>query len=201
MPTLLTDFRLGYYRYNAVTSKYDQGEPFTANLGIPDSNLDSGFTSGASAFNIEDPGRTQSPVPLKGSGVGPQYGSGLNVNRCNCPLSQSEDQYQVVNNWTKILGNHSVKFGADLRYARNLRVPSDVNRAGQFNFGIGPTSNPSNQVGGLGFATFVLGDVTNYQRYASTSTNAKEFQKRFFFYAQDTWRYTPNLTLNLGASL
>ncbi len=197
-PTLLTDFRLGYYRYNAVTSKYDQGTNLQDQLKIPDSNLGDSFTSGAAAFDIEDPGRTGVATSNQGSGVGPQYGSGLNVNRCNCPLSQKEDQFQVVNNWTKILGNHSVKFGADLRYARNLRVPSDVNRAGQFNFGIGPSSNPSDQTGGLGFATFVLGDVTNYQRYASTSTNAKEFQKRFFFYAQDTWRYTPNLTLNLG---
>src|ERR1700761_5190061 len=31
-PTLLTDFRLGYYRYNIITSKYDQGEPFAQNL-------------------------------------------------------------------------------------------------------------------------------------------------------------------------
>jgi hypothetical protein len=196
--TLLTDFRLGYYRYNAVTSKYDQGVPFSANLGIPDSNLDAGFTSGASAFEIEDPGRTGIASSTQGAGVGPQYGSGLNITRCNCPLSQKEDQYQIVNNWTKILGNHSVKFGADLRYARNLRVPSDVNRAGQFNFGNGPTSSPDKQAGGLGFATFVLGEVTQYQRYASTSTNAKEFQKRVFFYGQDTWRATPNLTLNLG---
>jgi hypothetical protein len=143
-------------------------------------------------------GKTDVQSPSNPSNVGPQYGSGLNVNRCNCPLTQKEDQYQIVNNWTKIFGNHSFKFGVDLRYARNLRVPSDVNRAGQFNIGVGPTSNPSDQTGGLGFATFVLGDVTNYQRYASTSTNAKEFQKRLFFYAQDTFRYTPNLTLNLG---
>lgn len=197
-PTLLTDFRLGYYRYNVVTSKYDQSTPLQNQLGIPDSNLGDSFTNGAAAFNIEDPGRTGVGSSSQGSGVGPQYGSGLNVNRCNCPLSQREDQYQIVNNWTKVLGNHSVKIGTDLRYARNLRVPSDVNRAGQFNFGIGPTSSPSNQSGGLGFATFVLGDVTNYQRYASTSTNAKEFQKRVFFYGQDTWRATPNLTLNLG---
>ncbi|HEY2468298.1 MAG TPA: TonB-dependent receptor [Terracidiphilus sp.] len=196
---LLTDFRLGYYRYNAVTSKYDQGQSFTAGLGIPDSNLDAGFTSGASAFQIEDPGSTGIATPKNQSaGTGPRYGSGLNVNRCNCPLTQKEDQYQIVNNWTKIFGNHSFKFGADLRYARNLRVPSDVNRAGEFNFGIGPTSSPVDQSGGLGLATFVLGDVSQYNRYASTSTNAKEFQKRVFFYAQDTWRYTPNLTLNLG---
>jgi hypothetical protein len=196
--TLLTDFRLGYYRYNAVTSKYDQGTNLQDQLGIPDSNLGDSFTSGAAAFQIEDPGRTGVASSSQGSGVGPQYGSGLNVNRCNCPLTQREDQYQIVNNWTKILGNHSIKFGADLRYARNLRVPSDVNRAGIFNFGIGPTASPVDQSGGLGFATFVLGDVTNFGRYASTSTNAKEFQKRVFFYAQDTWRYTPNLTLNLG---
>jgi hypothetical protein len=197
--TLLTDFRLGYYRYNAVTTKYDQGEPFTANLGIPDSNLDAGFTSGASAFQIEDPGSTGLSAPKNQSaGTGPRYGSGLNVNRCNCPLSQREDQYQIVDNWTKIVSNHSIKFGADLRYARNLRVPSDVNRAGEFNFGVGPTSSPVDQSGGLGLATFVLGETSQYNRYASTSTNAKEFQKRLFFYGQDTWRITPKLTANLG---
>jgi outer membrane receptor protein involved in Fe transport len=196
--TLLTDFRLGYYRYNAVTSKYDQSTPLQTQLGIPGSNLADKFTDGAAAFNIEDPGRTGIASSSQGSGVGPQYGSGLNINRCNCPLSQREDQYQIVNNWTKIIRNHSVKFGADLRYARNLRVPSDVNRAGEFQFGVGPTSNPADSSNGLGFATFVLGDVSLFNRYASTSTNAKEFQKRVFFYAQDTWRATPNLTLNLG---
>ena len=52
--------------------------------------------------------------------------------------------------------------------------------------------------GGLAFATFALGEVTNFQRFVSTSTNAKEFQKRFFFYGQDTWRATPKLTVNAG---
>ncbi len=36
------------------------------------------------------------------------------------------------------------------------------------------------------------------QRYVSTSTNAKEFQKRFFFYGQDTWHPSPKLTINAG---
>jgi hypothetical protein len=44
----------------------------------------------------------------------------------------------------------------------------------------------------------MLGDVSSFNRYVSTSTNAKEFQKRTFFYGQDTWRVTHNLTLNLG---
>ena len=55
--------------------------------------------------------------------------------------------------------------------------------------------------GGLGFATFILGDVTSFNRYTSaeaSETNAKEFQKRDYFYVQDTWRASSKLTLNLG---
>jgi hypothetical protein len=189
-PTLLTDFRLGYYRYNIITSKHDQNVEFANTLGIPGINTGTYFTGGAPGFQ---------PATLPGGSTQPQYGDGLNINRCNCPLTEKEDQFQIVNNWTKVLGNHSVKVGVDLRYARNLRVPSDNDRAGLIAFGAGPTSNPSLKTqGGLGFATFLLGKVTNFNRYVSTSTNAKEFQKRTFFYGQDTWRATHNLTVNVG---
>jgi outer membrane receptor protein involved in Fe transport len=202
--TLLTDFRLGYYRYNIQTGKYDQGEEFAQNLGIPGLNFGDRFTSGASGFNITDVGSTSGNFnenPSNPTSGGAQYGSGLNITRCNCPTTEREDQFQGVNNWTKIFGNHSFKMGADFRYARNLRVPSDTDRAGLLGFGNGPTSN--NGVGGLGFATFVLGDVTNFGRYIQNpniagALNAKEFQKRLFFYAQDTWRATNKLTVNYG---
>ncbi len=194
---LLTDFRLGYYRYNIVTSKYDQSTPLATQLGIMGLNLGDRFTDGAPGFNLTDVGSSGGPTnPQSG---GSQYGSGLNITRCNCPTTEKEDQYQIVNNWTKIFGNHSAKFGADLRYARNLRVPSDTDRAGLLSFGTGPTSNPNLKTpGGLGFASFLLGDVTQFGRYISTQNNAKEFQKRTFFYGQDTWRVTPALTVNYG---
>ena len=121
------------------------------------------------------------------------------MNACNCALLETEDQYQVVNNWTRIFGNHTLKAGIDLRYARNLRVPSDENRAGELSFNSTDTENTNiGTPGGSGFATFLLGDVTYFQRYVSTSTNAKETQHRIFSYAQDNWRVTPNLTVNLG---
>jgi hypothetical protein len=44
----------------------------------------------------------------------------------------------------------------------------------------------------------MLGDVTQLGRYVSTSTNAAERQHRMFYYAQDTWRLTPKLTVNYG---
>jgi hypothetical protein len=195
-PNLLTDFRLGYYRYNIIDTKYSTAD-LADQWGIPGVNSGPGiltgpFTGGAPGFVIHFPFTSNQSL----------FGAGLNIARCNCPLTEKEDQGQVVNNWTKIWGNHSIKVGADLRYARNLRVPSDTDRAGQFDFGSGPTS--ADGVNGLGWATFVLGEVGNgtgnqaFGRYVSTSTNAKEFQKRIFFYAQDTWRASHNLTLNLG---
>jgi len=209
-PKLITDVRLGYFRYNIITHKYDTGN---ANLPIQGENINgSGVNSGltiiaqygAPDYDIADLNVTiPSNGPSNSQGAGAQYGAGLNVDRCNCPLTEREDQFQVVNNWTRTIGNHAVKFGVDLRYARNLRVPSDNDRTGVNNFGPGPTSYIGADAdlqgtGGLGFATFVLGDVTGYNRYASTSTNAKEFQKRDFFFAQDTWRATPKLTINAG---
>ncbi len=193
--SLVTDIRAGYFRYGINTSKYDQATPLASQLGIPGLNTTQAITSGAPGFIIAEVG--QFGGANLGTARGPQYGAGLNINRCNCPLIEHEDQYQIANNWTKTIGNHSVKFGTDLRYARNLRVPSDNNRAGLLSFGTGPTSG-GNPTAGLGFATFVLGDVTTLQRYVSTSTNAKEFQKRAFFYAQDTWRATQKLTINYG---
>ena len=187
--SLLTDFRFGYYRYNIGDSKADQGVAGADNLGFVGLNINDPITGGLPALNVTSPGN---------SGAN-SLGDGLNVSRCNCPLKEREDQFQIVNNWTKIIKTHSIKIGADLRYARNLRVPSDTNRTGQLNFSGGPTSDPNAaNSGGNGFADFALGEVQSFSRYVSTSTNAKEFQKRDFFYAQDTWRATPNLTLNLG---
>ncbi len=199
--SLLTDIRLGYYRYHINDQKYNQSVAFASNLGIPGENL-GGLTGGAPQLSLAEVGSTTnySGGAGNGQGQGPNYGAGLNVDHCNCPLEQIEDQFQIVNNWTKTIGNHAVKFGADLRYARNLRVPSDNDRTGVNQFSTGPTGDPANNytTGGLGYATFALGDVTEFNRYASTDTNAKEFQKRDFFYVQDTWRATQKLTLNLG---
>jgi len=187
---LLTDFRLAYYRYNIITSKFDQSVAAATNLGIPGLNTGTYFTGGSPGYDIGT---------LPGGSTQPVFGSDLNVNRCNCPLTEKEDQFQIVNNWTFLRGNHTFKVGADLRYARNLRVPSDNNRTGILNANADETSNPTaTTAGGNGFATWLLGDVTSFRRYVSSSTNAKEFQKRTFFYGQDTWRANKNLTINLG---
>src|SRR6266576_1121420 len=177
-PNLLTDFRLGSHRYHGKTQKYDGTENLASDVGIPGLNLGDSFTAGAPAFYVEG---------ASGGGDGlSNFGSALGVNACNCPLLETEDQYQIVHNWTKIMGTHSLKFGGDLRYARNLRVPSDSNRAGELHFNATDTQNTTDTAltnpGGMGLATFLLGDVTDFSRYVSVSTNAKESQKRMFTY-------------------
>ena len=189
-PTLINDFRFGWMRYHVFDVPNGYGTTPAADAGIPGLNLDKTYTSGMPYFDINAPFNDY------------KLGYALGVNQCNCPLTQTERQFQFVDNVTKVIGNHSFKVGADLRYALNLRVPSDSHRAGELTFSSQVTGNvPSvgqNPVDGVGLATFLLGDVTNFQRYVSSSTNAQEREKRFFWYAQDEWRPTPKWTINLG---
>jgi hypothetical protein len=188
-PTLLTDFRFGYFRYHVQTAPGGVGTTPATDAGIPGLNMGTLYTSGMPYFAVNSPG-----TQLFSFG----YALGQNSEiQCNCPLTESEHQYQFVNNWTKIHGNHTIKFGADVRYAHNLRIPSDAHRAGQLDFNNDTTQGPG-AVGGVGMAAFLLGDVSAFQRYVSSSTNATETQPRLFFYGQDTWRATSKLTVNLG---
>jgi len=183
------DVRFGFFRYKVNVLPFDFGTTPAADAGIPGLNLDSGFTSGLPAGFI------------KGSGGVPDinFGSGLGVNRCNCPLDQNEKQWQVVANLTKLVGPHTFKFGLDVRRALNLRVPSDNHRSGELTFANERTSGPNG--GGFGLATFLLGDVTSLKRYVSTNTDAREQQWRHYYYAQDTWHVNRKLTLNYGLRL
>ena len=188
-PTTVADFRFGYMRYRVNVLPNGLGTSPAKDAGIPGLNVDPYFTSGLPAFYARGDG-------------GFNVGYSLGVNQCNCPLAQKEQQYQFVANVTKVIGNHSVKIGADLRRALNLRVPSDSHRAGELYFENGNTGSVAaagaSVQQGLGVASFLLGGVSNFNRYVSPVTDASETQKRFFWYAQDTWRITPKLQLNYG---
>ena len=191
----LTDFRFGYFKYNPVTAYSDASDSPMDAFGVPGLNSGPGIvgppvTGGLSSFFFNANGSSNGYSGLSA------VGDGLNVGRCNCPLTESEQQFQFVNNWTRTQGNHTIKFGADIRYAMNLRVPSDSNRTGILNFDAGGTSFGGTQ--GNALATFLLGDVNSFQRFVSTSLDAAERQKRLFFYGQDSWRISPKFTMTYG---
>ena len=196
-PRVVTDFRLGYFRYKVDVLPGGVGTSPAADAGIPGLNLDEFFTSGMPAFGIETPGFRGNFDDRRVF----KFGFSLFANGCNCPLAQLERQLQLVNNWTFLRGNHSYKFGGDFRFAKNLRVPSDSHRAGQLFFRDAGTAfvNPDlTTSGGTGLASFLLGNVSDFGRFVSTVTDAEERQRRWYFYGQDTWRWSSKLTLNYG---
>lgn len=194
-PTTVLDFRFGYFDYTVGVRPFDFGQNTATDVGVPGLNLDE-LSSGLFA------GFTGVSGPAGNRDI--NFGSGLGVNRCNCPLDQREKQYQIVTNLSKVIGNHNLKFGIDVRRAFNLRIPSDNHRSGELTFarertGRNPTTaNGTDGVPGLSLATFLTGDVTGFRRYVSSSTNARERQWRHFYYGQDTWKVNQKLTLALG---
>ncbi len=185
----VTDFRFGFFRYRVKVLPGGLGTHPAADAGIPGLNVDDFFASGMPSFFILNRVDTF------------RFGYGGGVNNCNCPLNQDERQYQFVNNWTMIRGDHTWKMGGDIRFAENLRVASGPRRAGELVFFATRTARVDpdfTSSGGLALASFLLGDVGLFTRSASTTTDAREYQRRWFFYTQDTWRATRKLTLNYG---
>ncbi len=170
---LLTELRFGFLDYHISDNKFTVGTAPAAANGIPNLNTGAFDTTGSPSYTIED-------------GSLSNFGN----QGCNCPLTESEQVFQLANNWTKTFGTHSVRFGADLRYALNLRNASDNNRSGVLSFGQGSS--------GLGLASVLFGEIDQFQRFDVYNNSAANRQKRGGFYVQDDWRVTPKLTVNYG---
>jgi hypothetical protein len=168
----LTDVRIGWFQYNPITAYSDASQTPMTNFGFPGLNIPGqADTNGLSGFLFTNNGGNGFNGALGNAGGGTfAFGNGLDAARCNCPLTERERQIQFVNNWTYIKGNHTFKFGADIRYATNIRVPSDQSRSGLLYFDQLNTGN--NGAFGLGIATFLLGDVSQFQRFVSSTTDA-----------------------------
>lgn len=192
-PSLITDARFGFYRYRIRVQPGDAGTTPAADAGLPGLNTGSASTTGLPAFYINGNG-------------GFNFGYGLGVNQCNCPLKETENQFQWVNNWTKIAGDHTIKFGADVRRSQQQRIPSDLHRSGEITFTDSVTGNPDvdNVAAGLAstgsaLASYLLGLPSTFGRYYTAYDYYPGLREtRAFLFAQDSWRITPRLTLTYG---
>jgi hypothetical protein len=171
-PSAVNEFRLSYAR-----DANDLGKP-AGGLGV--SAASQGFVTGAGALGI---------VPLA-----PQSQGVENIIFNNFTIGSDPDRFYQVNNnfelsdnFSKVLGHHTVKAGAQLEYYQINTYPfADLN--GSFNF-FGTET-------GLDFADFLLGIGSQY-----TQNDLRPFygrNKYAGFYAQDSWRATRSLTLNYG---
>ncbi len=104
---------------------------------------------------------------------------------------QPNTTYTVSDGFSKVMGRHTLKFGGEFRYLqvneRNL-----ASQDGAFVFDGTATGND--------FADYILGAPTGAGGgYTQAALQLLDSRTRYGgAYAQDTWKATPNLTLNLG---
>jgi hypothetical protein len=103
--------------------------------------------------------------------------------------------FQLSDNLSWTRGNHGIRFGGDLRLRQNFAGTSNIARgsltfSGQF----------TSRVPGTGTGSAVADLLLGLTSAAQLSTRLLgDFRDRYYgFYANDTWRVTPKLTLNLG---
>jgi hypothetical protein len=102
-------------------------------------------------------------------------------------LRQFNNTYQIIDNFTKIVGTHTLQFGVDFHYDQiNERNFDDAN--GAYTFDGSET--------GLDFADYLIGAPVNFTQASQQLLDSRD--KYFGVYAQDSWRAKPTLTVNYG---
>jgi hypothetical protein len=100
---------------------------------------------------------------------------------------QYNNTYQFQDNFTKIIGTHSIKIGGQFHYDQ-INDRNYYGENGSFGFYGGET--------GLDFADFLIGAPDGFIQASEQILDSRT--KYAGLYAQDSWRVTPNLTLNYG---
>ena len=115
------------------------------------------------------------------------------------PWIRGETNIDFDNIWTKVIRNHTLKFGGDLRRIRDdLLQDQTFSPRGVFNFSdvqtsqSGAKTNIANDI-----ASFLLDQPSQTGRDLNTFFPAYR-QWWFFTYATDKWQVTPKLTVDLG---
>lgn len=183
--TTILEARFGVSWYHNIAISQGTGLKTSEEVGIKGANLDE-FSSGLTSINI-------------GGFSGPVLGFANSL-----PWDRGEKTYLGTGILTKIWGNHSVKFGHEIRHNRDLllQIQDQGGVRGQFSFNGGRTAIPSDTAAQNGianaFAAFLLDVPSGYSRDIKVIDNPGTKHFAFFTFAQDTWQATSKLTLNLG---
>jgi hypothetical protein len=180
--TLLTEARIGvaHYGNRAVPTGY--GTDYATQTGIPGVNISS-FTSGQVGIALS-PADFSSPI------IG--YSASL-------PWIRGETNVDGVNHWTKIIRNHSIKFGVDIRRIHDdLLQDQTFSPRGAITFAEDNTSEPGAQTNVANEMASLLLDVPSQSGRDLNTYFPKYRQWWFFAFAGDKWQVTPKLTTDLG---
>ncbi len=199
--SIVNELRLGYMRIRPeagfpVDSSGVFGTNGNAIIGIPGGNQGIvGF-----AAQTTSPGSTSGLVTTNGreySTIGNSYGG----------MTFVDNSFTYGDNLTWLKNRHTFKFGAQfIRYQSNCFSSGNDGVLGTMAYTGVSSSNPVNNAttnplgyntGGYSMADFVLNRVDYIGQGAYTGPQGLR-QWRDAYFAQDDWKLTPTLTLNLG---
>ncbi len=176
-PKLVNEIRFGYNR-------------------IHSRRLQPGYASNL-ATSIGFPGIPQTPsnggLPQLTFSDVSQIGSSLFL-----PTRELQNTYIVSENLSWIVGNHSLRFGAEIN-RNEFAIFQPAEPRGTLSFGTQFTDNPGAAnlaTGGSGFASFLLGIPGTAS--ISNAINIDYFRPNWNFYVQDDWKLSHSLTINGG---
>ena len=182
-PRFLTEVRVGVAHLRNSANPIDYGTNDATTIGVPGVNISGQpFTSGQVGLTIND-------------GISnPIIGYSASV-----PWIRAESNIDVVNTWTRIIGNHTIKWGADLRRIRDdLLQDQTFSPRGAFTFSAGQTST-------TGAKTNIANDMASFllDLPSQTGRDLNTFfpcyrQWWFFVYGGDKWQATSKLTVDYG---
>jgi hypothetical protein len=171
-PTAVNELRLHYVRMTNLG-----GFP-SGGLGV---TLDSlGFVTGPSTLGLVIQNKQYEGVP----------GIGFNNFSIGIPAyfgAQYNNTYQILDNFSKVTGTHTMKFGASVHYDQITEHDYGANN-GTFGF--------DGQETGSDWADFLIGAPTSFQQGVQAPLHTRTYY--YGLYAQDSWRVRSDLTLNYG---
>jgi len=184
--TLSNEFRVGY---NWINAQYAQPNA--------DTDLSPQFGLGGIPFEPGNGG-----LPFFDFGGGQNLGTSTNPNPTSfgsaqyLPTNEFENVAQLLDNVSKTIGKHSLKFGFNIQRIRiqTLQIPQ---ARGYYKFDGKYTEDQANQANsGFGGADFLLNEMDT----ASVSNFSLVHDQRWYrsAYFQDDWRVSSALTLNIG---
>lgn len=179
-PDKVNEFKFGISRLvGSNTQQRAFKENVVAALGIPDVSRDFPLYWGVPFFQISN------------------FSS---VGECNdCPFVNWDTIFQWTDNFSWTHNKHSFKFGTDDRRTRYNQIGAVVPR-GRFTFNGQYSNNPliSNATAPQNaVADFLLGNMSAAEgQVGAPIANFRGYSLNF--YAEDSWRITPKLTINYG---
>jgi hypothetical protein len=165
-PAAVNELRLGYMR-NVNFSNAPLG-------GLGPKLSDEGFTG---IF----------PMNPNYEGVEPIGFNNYSIGVANSFLRVYDNTYNFADNFSKVFGTHTVKFGGAFSYDQ-VEYRFTLNLNGSFGFNGIET--------GYDFADFLIGAPSNFSQGLQLPVYARS--RTYNLYAQDSWRATRNLTVNYG---